>query len=629
MTDQPNEPRPGDPVEQASLDLPEPPVAPMKPIAQQPGPGVEWSSQPPPSWSVPVPASAPLTAPVEPVTVVRRRRAGFRWAIALVVVALVAGTASAAFFALSGSGASSTVAHWAPAGSIMYAEVRLDLPGDQHAGLAQFLSAFPGFADQSTLDSKLDEVYDRIVRGASNGSQDYSTKVKPWFGGQLALALPTYPAPSANGSTPSTRAAFLASVTDAAKATAWLASLEIPAGSTSTVDYAGVQLTISGGSGRSGEQYAYGVDGPVLVLGDLQSVHDVIDTKGDAGLATTDGFKRALAAYHGDQLGFFYGDLKSFLTGLEASMPNAGAALPQAVLDTLPAWFAMAVQASGDHLTVDVAQPRTATSIAANDRTSVLAGRLPRSTVVELEQHDLGTVIEAIFKAQAAIPANADGIKALNDAFDRVGGLESFTSWIGDTALVVTLDGATWGGGLVVALPDAASAATAAGKLATIKNLASLAGSGGVTVSDATYAGATITTVDLGDLSSLAPSAGLPDGIAAGRASFSYTLNDGLVILGVGGDSVVKAILDAKAGSSLADQQRYKTAIDAAGGASRSQGYLDLRAIIDAVEVYLPAEQRTTFDRDVKPYLDPLQAVGLAGHGGDIQHAVTVLTVGK
>ena len=113
-------------------------------------------------------------APVQPVTVARGPRPGVRWAVALVVVALVVATASAAFIALAGAGAPSTVAAWAPADSAIFAEARVDLPGDQRAKLAEFLSAFPGFADQSALETKLDEIYDKLAHEAS-ASVDYST----------------------------------------------------------------------------------------------------------------------------------------------------------------------------------------------------------------------------------------------------------------------------------------------------------------------------------------------------------------------------------------------------------------------------------------------------------------------
>jgi hypothetical protein len=122
---------------------------------------------------------------------------------------------------------------------------------------------------------------------------------------------------------------------------------------------------------------------------------------------------------------------------------------------------------------------------------------------------------------------------------------------------------------------------------------------------------------------------GLPGGISLGHAALSYTVNNGLVVFGVGGDTFVKAVIDAKSGSSLADQPRYKTAIDAVGGSNIQQGYVDIRAIIDSVETLIPADQQAAYTRDVKPFLDPLQAFAIAGHTGSIEHAVTVLTVGN
>ncbi|HTC85946.1 MAG TPA: DUF3352 domain-containing protein, partial [Candidatus Acidoferrum sp.] len=405
----------------------------------------------------------------------------------------------------------------------------------------------------------------------------------------------------------------------------WLATLPGATGAT-TATYGGITLTVRGDADH---QYAYGVDGPILVLGDVQSVHDVIDTKGSGGLAASDGFKQALAAYHGDHLAFAYGDVKGLIDAAQKANPQAATTLDQALLAKLPAWFATSVRADGNDLVADVAHPTVAGSPGLKDHPSSLAGHLPANTILEMETHDLGTSITNALKVYADSPAYKDGLKAVTDALDRVGGIDSFTSWLGDATVAVTRDGATYGGGVVIALPDATSADTARGKLASLKNLASLAGAGTATVTDAAYDGATITTIDFGDLSKLAPGASLPGGLGGGKASLSFTLSNGLVVFGVGGDGFVKAVLDTKAGSSLADQARYKTAIDAVGGANVSQGYLDLRAVIDAVVSQLPADQKAKYESDVRPYLDPLQSFSLAGHAGDVQHAISVLTVGK
>ena len=82
-----------------------------------------------------------------------------------------------------------------PDGTIVYGEARLDLPGDQRLALAAFLSKFPGFADQSAIEGKLNEVMDRFVGGVTNGDQAYTTDIQPWFDGELAFALGPLPDP--------------------------------------------------------------------------------------------------------------------------------------------------------------------------------------------------------------------------------------------------------------------------------------------------------------------------------------------------------------------------------------------------------------------------------------------------
>ena len=606
--------------------VPTPPSAPIAPIARQPGAGADPVATAPVMWSAHEAVSAPVIAPVVPVTATRRPSGRFRWAIALVVVALVAGTASAAFLALSGSAsARSTLAKWAPADTLLYTEARVDLPGSQHAALGTFLSAFPGFADQSTLDSKLNEIYDRLVRDATNGSQDYSTKIKPWFDGQVALASEWFPGMVPGTPSTTTRAALIASVTDGTKATAWLAGLPAIDGTT-TASYSGVQLSIVA---RNGQQYAWGIDGSILVAGDEQSVHDVIDTKGSGGLAAKANFKEAEAAFTGDHLAFVYVDYKGLIDTTLKSVPATLGTAPAVLLAKLPAWVAVAIRADGNNLIADTGGPTPAGTPASKNRTSSIATHLPVSTIAEFEIHDLGAIVTDTVKSYSAIPEYKDQIAAMTTELDKVGGLDSFTSWLGDASTVVTKDGASYGGGVVIALPDDKSADTAKGKLATIKNLVNLAGAGKVTAPDAAYDGATITTLDFGDLSQFSPGTSFPAEIGDGRAAISFTMSNGLVVFGVGGDSFVKAVLDTKAGSSLADQGRYKTAIDAAGGANVAQGYMDLKTIVAAVVAAMPADQQPTFVSNVLPYLGQFQSFSFGNHAGDIQHTLFVLTAGK
>ncbi len=97
----------------------------------------------------------------------------------------------------------------------------------------------------------------------------------------------------------------------------------------------------------------------------------------------------------------------------------------------------------------------------------------------------------------------------------------------------------------------------------------------------------------------------------------------------MGGDAFVKAVLDTKAGSSLADQSRYKTALDRAGAENTASAYLDVQSVLAAVEAAMPAAERAKFDTGTKPYLEPLQAIAVSQQSGDVIHGRFVITVAK
>jgi hypothetical protein len=266
--------------------------------------------------------------------------------------------------------------------------------------------------------------------------------------------------------------------------------------------------------------------------------------------------------------------------------------------------------------------------------------------VVAIESHDVGATIKDAITSYQAIPAYKDGVTQVLNALDKVGGIDSFTSWLGDSAVVVTQDGATTGGGIVVALADQKASTAAAAKFASLKNLVALAGLPGAKVTTEAHGDATITTIDLGSATDLigqfgslgglggaaAPGSGpstIPPALAGARIAVSYTVTGESAIVGIGGDAFVKAVLDTKAGSSLADQPRYRTALDRAGASNVSQVYVDLAAIVKATEAALPADARTAYDRDVKPYLAPFAALVVVSQDGDLIHARIVVTVGK
>jgi hypothetical protein len=329
--------------------------------------------------------------------------------------------------------------------------------------------------------------------------------------------------------------------------------------------------------------------------------------------------------------------MKKLLTAELAAMPAGGMTYPTTMLDQLPAWIGMSARFESDALVLDEVAPFPAGVVVPTDRVSTLTSHLPASTVATYEAHDLGTVIKNAVKSYQQIPSLKDGVQQVLDALDKVGGLDSYISWIGDANVAVTLDGTTVGGGLVVSLPDAKAASDASAKLAALKNIASLSGNISgmppVKVTSEAHGDATITTIDFGsikDLQQLSSAGGtLPPEVANAHVAFSYTVTDKLAVLGIGGDTFVKAVLDTKAGSSLADQARYKATIGAAGASNSGLVYVDIASIRTAVVAQLSDVEKIRYNNEVKPYLAPFSAFGFATQDGGLVHVRMILTVTK
>jgi hypothetical protein len=86
-------------------------------------------------------------------------------------------------------------------------------------------------------------------------------------------------------------------------------------------------------------------------------------------------------------------------------------------------------------------------------------------------------------------------------------------------------------------------------------------------------------------------------------------------------------VLDTPAGASLADGERYRTAIGRAGASNNGQVYLDVPRLVELVVGQLPEEQRLLYQREIAPYLAPIQAFAAAGSLGDPIRSTFVVTV--
>ena len=524
-------------------------------------------------------------ADVHRVAVAPRSRR-LRWGIAgAIVVAVVVATA-AGLFALSGAaGSKSLTASIAPKNSVAFLEVRTDLPGDQHARLADFMSHFPGFKDRAQFDNALDEMLNKLTSEVSPDLR-YSSAFKPWMEGEVSIAV-TDITSVASQSPPGVVAIF--ALKDRAAAETWVTSeLNRSSIKTTSQDYAGTKLYATG-SGVS--QGAYAFTPQALLLGTVDGVKAALDTAAKGSLADNPKYQAAMKSLSGDSMARFYVDAGSYLASMLGSQASGLSVVGVATKD-LPTWIAGSVRAESDRMVVDVAMPR-ATGSGADNHTSRLASALPGSTVGVFEAHSIGAQITKQLDALATGQSGAlgDSIKSVKDTLATFGGVD----WLGDGVAVVTKDGSTYGGGLVV---EATDAATAKAKAATITNLAALAGGSlKLTSRGETYKGIDVTVISI---------PGGPDGQPV---EVAVAAKDNLVVAGYT-DAFVKAVIDTTPESSLASGSDYVAVMSAAGANNMSSVYVNIPALEDQIGQALQASQSSRWTVDYKPYFDHLGGVG-------------------
>ncbi|HEY1168320.1 MAG TPA: DUF3352 domain-containing protein [Candidatus Limnocylindrales bacterium] len=537
-------------------------------------------------------------AGVDAISVSPRSRR-LRWGIAAAVVLCVVVATAAGAFVLSGaSGVKSLTATIAPKNSLAFLEVRTDLPGDQHANLADFMSHFPGFEDRAQFDNALDELLNQLTSAVSP-DLTYSSAFKPWMEGEVSVAVTDLGTADTSTFRPPSAVAIFA-LQDRAAAESWvtseLARIDITAASQS---YAGTTLYTTGSGTDAG---AYAFTDQDLLLGTIDAVKAALDSKTNGSLADNANYQAAMNSLSGDSLARFYLDPRAVVgyeldsyNGIAQAILGAGAS-PLATLGVspqeAPAWIAGSIRAESSDMVVDVVMPSTA-STGIGNHTSALASALPASTVGVLEVHSIGKLVSDELSAlRAKAPAgSATTIQSVQDALARFGGID----WLGDGVAVVTKDGSTYGGGLVA---QAADASTASAKVALLTNLAALTG-GSLNISSRreTYKGVDITLISI------------PGGTRGIPVTIAVAARGNLIVAGYT-DAFVKAVIDTSTSTSLASQPDYSTVMAAAGLSNLASFYVDIPALEDAVGQAVFAASPSRWTLDYKPYFDHIGGVG-------------------
>jgi len=536
------------------------------------------------------------------------RSSRFRWAIAFGVVLCVALVTAAGAFVLSGAGgaAKSLTAGSAPKATLVFVDLRTDLPGDQHQKLADFMSHFPGFKDRAQFDNAFDDILNRVTSSISP-DLNYTSAFKSWTTGELSIAvtnvggidmsgammpsaLPTGVVGMPSIKTTPESGVVIVSLKDRGAGEAWVSSEIAKTGLTFTAqDYAGTKLYVAQKAATDRLTAAYAFTDKVLLLGTVDAVKAGLDAPAKGSLADNANYQAATSSLSGDSVASFYVDPQALVKQEMGSMPGvAGMSISGMVgVGSMPAWVAGSVRAESDHMTVEIKMPKTAGMLSPGNKESVLASELPGSTVGVVEVHSVGKLVSDGLKTisgSATAASEKDAIKQVQDALTMIGGID----WIGDADLVLTKTGSTYGGGLVVKTADGA---TATAKKAMITNLIALAGGSlGITSADETYKGTTITMVSM------------KDGLSGTPLRFGIATKGDLLVAGYQ-DSFVKAVLDTTSADSLATQSDYKTVMAAAGTSNATYGYFNVSAVADQIGQSFSGNA-AQYNLNYKPYID-------------------------
>ena len=553
------------------------------------------------------PMLAPVpTAPVAPAAPHRTRA---RWLVAGGLTAVLA-IVVIAIVVLAGQRASvgSAAPGYLPSSTLAYVDARLDLPGDQGQQLAGFLSKFPGFADQAALPAKLDDVMTRLIRSASQGTVDWDSQIKPWFGGQVAMGV--IGLPPAGSAQPRPDVLYLVTVSDPAAARSSVATILKDVGATvaSSETYRGTLVEVISDPAHAGDQGALAVTPEMLIAGtttaDVKSALDLHAGQGTT-LAASGTFSGALANLRRDRLGTVYLDVPA-LTRLAQTAAAAG---PQAsLLAAIPrpvGVVAGGLHAEGDRLVVTFRAAKGPDAPNLSARTGDLTSHVPAAAVAYVEVHDAGQAFHDVVARLETLPGVKDQLNGAQlQAIEGLlgGDPQDLRRSVKDAGFAVTLgQGGGLQAGIVASAGDTGVAQARLSQWLALLKLAALQSNGAISTTEEQDGGTTITIIHIA-AQGAQPGAGGTIGLG-GPYDIAVAQRDDLVVVGLG-DAFVKQILATTQPDSLASATRFQTALAAAGG-PRDAGltWLDLAALKAPLEAALPAGDRTRYETDVAPYV--------------------------
>ena len=567
---------------------------------------------------------------------------------ATVVLAAGIGLVAGVFLLSPRSAGLGPAAAYVPADAAFYVEWRAIPSESQDAALREILARFPipGFDADRPLVDQLSEMLDEEL--ASEGLDvSWSEDVAPWFDGRVAIAItdtaaldaPTDPMEEPTdptheqGDLPS-GVLLLLGVGDQDTARAAVERLIDASGASAptSTEHGGVTIWTLADEETRG---SYAITSDALVVGgSVEDVAAAIDRRddGSGGLDANEEIGRLAAALPQDWL------LLAVANG-EAMLAQAGADLEEQAPEMAALFELMgdqaltsvtAISASEDRVIVDAASTAPSGDFAVENSERGLAGQVPADALFFADGGNVGPplarFVEALRAALGDAPEVSDGVEQLEAALGSE--LHELVAWIDDAAIVGGWDGEQPYGGLILIPSDADEARRRIDSLLTVARVATLDSNSGITISEETVGGATVTTLGFE-----IPGVGLDSGAFAPRLALEVAVSDARVLIGIG-DRFVPAVLDLDPSASLGVDERYAATIaDLGGDENVATAWVDLAGIREAVEGALDGAGLleggvVDYEADVQPWLLPLDRMASVSRlEGDllIQHAVLVV----
>jgi hypothetical protein len=525
---------------------------------------------------------------------------------------------------LSGRGATALgpSAAYVPSDAVLYMEARLDLPAGQRESLRAILERFPSVDPDTVLGEAVADTLDDALAAALGpvASISYSADVAPWFDGRVAISLLDYPinADPMSMALPSTAALF--GVRDVAAADAFAdkvrTALETSGATWTSSVHAGVTVWTLEADAMvpmpvSGAGFAYALTGDQLLLANgRETVEALLDVHAGTGesLAQRDELGALSEHLPADWAGVMTLDLAAMLeetrAQLEAASPEMAQAL-SAYLDAIPSFVVTTVGFENDAVRFDGVSTMPGGDLTPSNGNRALAASVPGDALFFADGPNVGPgLVQAITGIRATLAAAPDGgmmDQQLTQVEAALGAdLDDFVSWIGSGAMAAGWDGEQPWFGLVLEAADADAAAQRLGQLRALVELAAMDPATQVEVSTEDVGGVEVTTVS----TTVEPQGGV---LPFSGVAVQYALDGGTAFIGFG-DRFVEAALGMEAGASLAESERFMSAVDRFGGADNAGAfYLDLAALRVTVEGAVPEIHATpVYESEIRPNLTPL-----------------------